>query len=195
MPKRARSVLFFPRPKEAWEPGHLTHHICVSKERIEGLFHLKLVDAAREIGLCPTTFKKACRRFGLTKWPSRKGQHDAAIARQTRAVRHDMCAATVPYAGLAFQHKTFDAPSYIDTSTRGSFCVGVPMPEGQPTTGSYGGQQVELPWREAGPPNHLDGAAPFEAGERSCAEAVMEYLALGCSISEADIESMLSNDS
>jgi len=38
---------------------------------------------------------------------------------------------------------------------------------------------------------------PFEASpprERSCAVAVMEYLALGCSISEADIESMLSND-
>ena len=188
--------MFFPRKEvgDSWEPGHLTRHICVSKEIIESLFHLKLTDAAREIGLCPTTFKKACRRFGLTKWPSRKGQHDAAIALQTLEVRHDTRAATVSYVGPAFQHTNFDAPSYIDTFSRSSICIGVPMPEGQPTTGSYGGEEVELPWREAGPPNHFDGAAPLEAGEQSCAEAVMEYLALGCCISEADIESMLSND-
>ena len=75
------------------------------------------------------------------------------------------------------------------------------------TTGACGGEEVELPWeshdlvdrprvdrREAGPPNHLDGAAPLEAGERSVAEAVMECLARGCAISEADIAAMLADD-
>ena len=27
-----------------------------------------------QVGLCPTTFKKACRRFGLEEWPFKKGQ-------------------------------------------------------------------------------------------------------------------------
>ena len=41
------------------------------------------------------------------------------------------------------------------------------------------------------------GATPPEEGppqERSCVEAVMDYLALECCISEEDVESMLSND-
>jgi hypothetical protein len=70
----------------------------------------------------------------------------------------------------------------------------VPMPESHPATGPGGG---ELPWREAGAPNHLDGKGGAEAGpprEKSCGEAVMEYLALGCAISEADVESMLADD-
>ena len=78
------------------------------------------------------------------------------------------------------------APSYVD-SLKGSE---VPMPEGLPTTGLCG----EISWREAGPPKHLDGAAPLEVGERSCAEAVVGYLALDCSISRANIEAMLSSD-
>ena len=294
MPKRGKSVLFFPRQKEGedTEPGKLTRHIRVNYEALEGLFHLKLKDAAREIGLCPTTFKKACRNFNLSKWPSRKGQRVAAMARwnvqtdgadaatrtlhqepicaptlQTTEMHHAKRAVTVSctspvwheesdawrrdtsascfafpfndsysstaspelhagwpdpfvaalssaapegllhqtsaaldtrscgearYAGAAFQRKAL-APPYID-SLGASICIGVPMPESHPATGPGGG---ELPWREAGAPNHLDGKGGAEAGpprEKSCGEAVMEYLALGCAISEADVESMLADD-
>ena len=63
-------------------PGPLTRHIRVNRQALEGLFHLKLKDAAREIGLCSTTFKKACRRFQIDRWPSRGGQRDAADARR-----------------------------------------------------------------------------------------------------------------
>ena len=59
----------------------------------------------------------------------------------------------------------------------------LPMPQGLPTTRPCGGE--------------LGGATPLETGsprERSCVEAVMEYLDLECSISEADIEAMLSSD-
>jgi hypothetical protein len=69
-----------------------------------------------------------------------------------------------------FPHKIFDAPSHIDTSTRGSISIGMPKPEGAAP-------------REAGPPR-----------ERSCVEAVMDYLDRGCSISEAELESMLSDE-
>jgi len=52
----------------------MTRHVTVSYEDLEGLFHLPLREAASELGLCPTTFKKACRKFSMTEWPFRKGQ-------------------------------------------------------------------------------------------------------------------------
>ncbi|KAJ1490907.1 hypothetical protein T484DRAFT_1776182 [Baffinella frigidus] len=274
MPKSGRTCVFYPRHKkgEGGEPGPLTRYISVNYEALEGLFHLPLKDAAHEIGLCPTTFKKACRSLNIQQWPSRMrcsptrlalskaqaGGVDAA----TRTLRQEpVCAPAAPTlhttemhqdkragtmtcappvwhdgsiawsdasalcfsfssnasssstvstspelrrdcpdpfravfssaapegllqqssmapatrscgearsARPAFQHKTFaplDAPSYIDSFPRGSICIGVPMPEGQPTTLPCGGEQ--------------GGATPLEAGpprEQSCVEAVMEYL-------------------
>jgi len=280
--------VFLPRRKEGEDPS-VPRHISVSYEALVGLFHLPLNEAAREIGLCPTTFKKACRRFDLETWPFRKGgsSRRAAIARrQTDGVDAVEVSCTSPVwhggpsspggerggAGLAggqtvagerggacslpevdfeaknaaaasssatpqgllqqlhaasmaldtrslgeasehlrsssnvrassFQRKTFaphDAPSYIDAFTRGRVVNGVPlpMPEGRPTTGACGmaqGAQGYLAHKKQHPPG---GATPLEAGppgEKSCTEAVMEYLDLGCSISEADVTSMLSDD-
>jgi len=72
MPKKV--VSFFPRRKEGEEPdGRLTRQISVSYEDLEALFHLPVKDAAREMNLCATTFKKACRSFGIEEWPFRKG--------------------------------------------------------------------------------------------------------------------------
>jgi hypothetical protein len=65
MPKRARSCVFFPRQKKGEEAEHVARHIIIDYEALEGLFHLPLKDAAREIGLCQTTFKKACRNFKI----------------------------------------------------------------------------------------------------------------------------------
>jgi hypothetical protein len=85
--------VFFPRrnPGEDAVPGHLTRPVSVNYEALESLFHLPLKDAAREIGLCPTTFKKACRRFSMHVWPFKKGQSRTPIARrstQTDDYRH-----------------------------------------------------------------------------------------------------------
>ena len=76
MPNENTSCVFFPRQKEGdlTEPGLLTRHISINYEALEDLYHLPLKDAAREVGLCSTTFKKACRHFNMKKWPFRKGQ-------------------------------------------------------------------------------------------------------------------------
>ena len=259
MPKQAPSCVFFPRPKEgedAQQGSYLARHISVDYEALEARFHLPLKDAAREVGLCPTTFKKACRNFGMERWPFRKGQSRtprnaltegvvaatktppqepvhalAAPTLQTTEARQRTSAVTVfctppvwkdgsitcmdtsafypsftrrtsssstvnassssedcsnpfgagfssaapqdllqqasmaldarsfGHAGPAFfPHKTFEAPSYIDSLTRGAVCLGVPMQEGQ------GGA-------EAGPPR--DRPCVEAARERSCVEAVM----------------------
>jgi hypothetical protein len=260
------------RRKEGEDPN-ASRNVRVSYERLEGLFHLPLTDAAQEIGLCPTTFKRACRRFDLEQWPFRQKQGWIRFARkasrtdgidaifstlhqdsvrapaaptlQTTEVQQAMCAVTksctspvwhdeafssaapqgllwqasmaldtrsdgeASDAGPAFDHfaplqlKTFaplGAPSYIDTLTRGCVVIGVPQPCLSPL------------WRDASPSDaspssiasssssselHWDRATPLETGpprEPPCVEAVMDYLDLGCPISPADVESMLSND-
>jgi len=72
------SCLFLPRFKEGKNPDASARHIRVSYDSLAALFHLPLKDAAYEMGLCPTTFKKACRRFHIERWPFR----DAGVARR-----------------------------------------------------------------------------------------------------------------
>ena len=221
MPKRDRSLLFFPRQKdgEDAEPGPLTRHIRVSHEVLKSLFHLKLKDAAREIGLCPTTFKKACRRFHIEKWPSRTKQRDAAIrmrkqdpgcapaaptlqttevhqekravtASCTPPVWHDESIAgrdtsdfSVTFPSNASSSSTVRASIELDGERKTVAPLDAPSNIYSKIFSSCGGEQGDATPPEAGPPQ-----------ERSCVEAVMDYLALGCPISEEDVESMLSND-
>ena len=152
------------------DSGSLTRHIRVNHEAITSLFHLKLKDAAREIGLCPTTFKKACRRFGVEKWPSKRGQCDAAVAR-SKAQTDDATAATIiawrdtpafcsSFSSDASSNSTAKAVSVFSSAS--GIAIGVPI---SPMTWPCGAEQGGATPPEAGPP-----------GERSCVEAVMDYL-------------------
>ncbi|KAJ1468873.1 hypothetical protein T484DRAFT_1983530 [Baffinella frigidus] len=87
------SAVFHPRRKNAnsdEEPGpHVVtgwpspDPVCVSRGTLDSLMHLPLPEAAGMVGLCPTTFKKACRRFGIEKWPYRppsgKGRQEPTL--------------------------------------------------------------------------------------------------------------------
>ena len=106
MPERETSCVFFPR-KEAEDPAHLTRTISISYEALEGLFHLPLKEAAREVGLCPTTFKKACRRFFVEKWPFRKGQSRNPNAR--KLARTEGAIAAIRLAQQSSASPTFEA--------------------------------------------------------------------------------------
>lgn len=50
--------------------GAGTHHLRMSD--LSTYFHLSVVDAAKKLGVSQTTLKKACRKFGLKRWPGRK---------------------------------------------------------------------------------------------------------------------------
>jgi len=62
---------YFPRRKDS--PASPPRHVSVSRRALRRLFHLPPGVAAKEMGLCSTTFKKACRRFGIVQWPYRRG--------------------------------------------------------------------------------------------------------------------------
>jgi hypothetical protein len=66
-----QSFCFFPRRmgRKGWMPGAPPPYVLVSMSSLESLYNLPLGEAAREIGLCATTFKKACRKLGINKWP------------------------------------------------------------------------------------------------------------------------------
>lgn len=42
------------------------------KRFLSKYFHLPIVDASKELGMCTTMLKKLCRRCGITRWPYRK---------------------------------------------------------------------------------------------------------------------------
>jgi len=232
--------MFLPRRKEGEDPD-APRHIRVSYEALEELFHLPLKDAAREIGLCTTTFKKACRRFGLEQWPFRKNDGPARRASETdggdAAIRtlnqEPVCAPAAPTLQTTGAHHANHAVTLSCTSPvwhDGVFSSAAPqdLPQkaamafdtpfmGVPMTGPsplwHDGSRAWRDTSSAGFPfssiassssnvgassePQRDCATPLETGpprERSCVEAVMDYLDHGCSITEADVEVLFSDD-
>ena len=127
-------------------------------------------------------------------------QH-ASMALDTRSYGEER------HAGSALQHKTsapLDAPSCVDILTKGRVVNGVPLtcpslawrdtPSFDFSFSSVASSSLNV---RSSPVLHRDCTSTLEEsppGERSCVEAVMEYLALGCPISEADVESMVADD-
>jgi hypothetical protein len=61
--------------REDTSHGHLVRpqgsrrSVLVNRSILEGLFGLPIFAASRMLGMRPTSFKKACRRCGIERWP------------------------------------------------------------------------------------------------------------------------------
>ena len=92
MPELEFSVIF-PRRKtvSANGKGDDGEPVFVTREFITPYFKMPMVAACAELGVCPTSMKKACRKLGIVKWPYRQ---TVAALRHTKA-------ASSPTAGVA----------------------------------------------------------------------------------------------
>jgi hypothetical protein len=127
---------------------------------LEGLFHLPLIDAARQVGLSTTTFKKACRLLNLERWPFRK------MNKKMKA-KH----AVTGYAiGVPMPRQpTTEACGWEHGDT-------MPLDAGPPGGWLFGEDKQDLSYLalEADPPGGwLCGE---DKHDLSCVEAVMDYL-------------------
>ena len=131
MPDRGMSCVFASRRKEGEDVdpnAPLTRHIEVNYKDLEKVFHLPLREAAREIGLGQTTFKKACRYLNIVRWPyaALKTQYHVDGLLQQASMADTRSYGGAGHAGPVFQHGTF--PPLDAASSIGS----VPLEAGPP---------------------------------------------------------------
>jgi len=68
----------FPRRKLGEKARCTDQPVLLTLDSLTPYFHLPLKEAADRLGLCPTAVKTACRKFGLDRWPFRRGKRTEA---------------------------------------------------------------------------------------------------------------------
>ena len=66
----------FPRRKLGQLSRGTDQPVLLTIDSLSPYFHLPLKEAAEILGLCPTAIKSACRKFGLDRWPFRRGNRN-----------------------------------------------------------------------------------------------------------------------
>lgn len=72
-PGLAETIYISRAKRQGQRSDEASRRVRVSAEILSKLFHLPTREAALKLGICPTTFKKTCRRLGIPHWPYHKG--------------------------------------------------------------------------------------------------------------------------
>ncbi|EKX33995.1 hypothetical protein GUITHDRAFT_155866 [Guillardia theta CCMP2712] len=72
--RRIAAAIVCPRRKrtEVHEPldeGEAEGPVVVTRALLESYFDMPLSTVSKELGICPTAIKRACRKVGILKWP------------------------------------------------------------------------------------------------------------------------------
>jgi hypothetical protein len=70
---RKPGIIYPRRKKFSQSSDDINRPVQLSRKHLESLMHLPIPSACKEVGVCATTFKKACRRQGIHCWPYRRG--------------------------------------------------------------------------------------------------------------------------
>lgn len=63
-----------PKPRRNRGTGPKLFSKCVTKELLQGQFHLPMEQAGKSWGVSTTIVKRVCRAFGIERWPYRQIQ-------------------------------------------------------------------------------------------------------------------------
>eukprot|EP00960_Hanusia_phi_P033364 750430-Hanusia_phi.AAC.2 len=63
------TISVFPRRKKGEDNAEVKDPVELTYELVASFFEMKQEDAAQQLGLSLTSFKGACRRLGVTRWP------------------------------------------------------------------------------------------------------------------------------
>ena len=69
--------------------------VTFTRKQLQGLFHLPMSQASRELGLGETAFKRLCRRLGIPAWPYRKMGSIRTVIQKVKKSVKGSCAGAV----------------------------------------------------------------------------------------------------